>query len=220
MSCVMPRPTGQKQGEGGVGSDALPAAAAVAAPAVATPAEEITAIKARLAELCIKKKPTKAERAVIAKTRRELKAAVNAPVSGGCDPTESLPDELIVLIMLMLPFATLWSGVCKRVCRRWERLMESPLIVRRKREGRWAAYEEGAIKPMVLEGHTDPVMAMGVGIDGNVYSGSMDKTIGVWSGESGAHLQTLQGHTSVVSAFVVGMEGRFYSGSYDITIRV
>ena len=106
--------------------------------AATTAVEEVDAIKARLAELCAqkKKKPTKAERAVIAKTRRELDAAVNAPVSGGRDPTESLPDELIVMIMLMLPFATLWSGACKRVCRRWERLMESAPIVRRKREGR------------------------------------------------------------------------------------
>jgi hypothetical protein len=63
-----------------------------------------------LADLRVKKKkkPTKAERSMIAKTRRELslklKAAVYAPVS---DPTESLPDELIVMIVLMLPFATL-----------------------------------------------------------------------------------------------------------------
>jgi hypothetical protein len=91
-----------------------------------------------------------AVRAEINAAKIELEAAVNAPVSGGSDPTESLPDELIVMIMLMLPFVTLWSGACKRVCRRWEQLMESAPIVRRKREGRWAAYEAGVIKPRQL----------------------------------------------------------------------
>jgi hypothetical protein len=57
-----------------------------------------------------------AVRAEIKAAKIELDAAVNAPVSGGRDPTKSLPDELIVMIMLMLPFATLWSGACERVC--------------------------------------------------------------------------------------------------------
>jgi hypothetical protein len=34
----------------------------------------------------------------------ELEAAVNCPLSGGRDPTEWLPDELLTVIMLMLPF--------------------------------------------------------------------------------------------------------------------
>jgi WD40 repeat protein len=150
----------------------------------------------------------------------ELDAAVNAPLTGGRDPTESLPDELILMIMLMLPFATLWSGACERVCRRWERLMESAPIVRRKREGRWAAYAGGFIEPQQLEGHTDHVNAIAVGLDGKIYSGSDDRTIRVWSGESGAHLQTLQGHTDKVEALTVGLDGKIYSGSWDRTIRV
>ena len=82
-------------------------------------------------------------RADIEAAKIELDVAVNAPVSGGSDPTESLPDELMEAILLMLPFATLWSGACERVCRRWKQLIESALIVRRKREKRWAAYEAG-----------------------------------------------------------------------------
>ena len=81
--------------------------------------------------------------------------------------------------------------------------MESASIVRRKRDGRWAAYETGVIKPRTLEGHTDTVFSLAVGLDGKVYSGSSDKTIMVWSGESGAHLQTLQGHTGHVYALTV-----------------
>jgi WD40 repeat protein len=162
----------------------------------------------------------KAVRAELKAANVELDAAVNAPVSGGRDPTEWLPDELIVMIMLMLPFVALWSGACERVCRRWNQLMESAPIVRRKREGRWAAYEAGVIMPQKIEGHTGTVWALAVGLDGKVYSGSDDRTIRVWSGESGAHLQTLQGHTNTICAIACGLNDRLFSGSSDASIRV
>jgi WD40 repeat protein len=161
-----------------------------------------------------------AVRADIKAAQSELDAAVNAPVSGGRDPTESLPDELMVMIMLMLPFATLLSGGCERVCQRWKQLMESARIVRLKREGRWAAYEEGVIEPQKLKGHTGNVLELAVGSNGRVYSASQDSTVRVWSGESGAHLQTLQGHTKPVIALAIGLDGKIYSGSADKTIRV
>jgi WD40 repeat protein len=161
-----------------------------------------------------------AVRAEIKAAKSELEVAVNAPVSGGHDPTEWLPDELMLMIMLMLPFGTLWSGACERVCQRWARLMESASIVRRKQDGRWAAYEAGAIEPRRLEGHTGDVRALAIGLDGKVYSGATDNTIMVWSGESGAHLQTLTGHTDAVRALAVGLDGNIYSGSVDRTVRV
>jgi hypothetical protein len=116
-----------------------------------------------------------AVRAEIKTAECELEVAVNAPVSGGRDPTEWLPDELIVMIMLMLPFATLWGDACKRVCCRWTRLMESAPIVRRKREGRWAAYEAGVIAPRAIAPRTirediNFVNVIAVGLDGKVYS--------------------------------------------------
>jgi hypothetical protein len=213
-------------------------AAAASSPNVSSNAERVTGCKVRLAtlftheaeldvelyELEAAVERVKAKRDAVQEhikaAKIELDAAINAPVSGGSDPTESLPDELILMIMLMLPFVTLWGGVCERVCRRWERLMESAPIVLRKREERWAAYEEGLIRPSMLSGHTGTVPALAVGLDGKVYSGSTDKTIRVWSGESGAHLQTLQGHTNWVRALTVGLNGKIYSGSWDKTIRV
>jgi len=150
----------------------------------------------------------------------ELDVAVNAPVSGGCDPTEWLPDELMWMVLERLPFVTLWSGACERVCQRWARLMESASLVRRKRDGRWAAYEAGTVKPRRLEGHTNTVNVLAIGLDGRVYSGSSDMTIRVWSGESGAHLQTLRGHTTSVRALAFGLDGTIYSGSRDSTVRV
>jgi len=121
----------------------------------------------------------KAVRAEMASAESELDALINAPVSGGRDPTEWLPDELIVMVILMLPFEVLWSGACERVCQRWARLMESAPVKRRKRDGRWTAYESGVIKPRVLEGHTNAVYALATGHDGKVYSGSDDTTMGV-----------------------------------------
>jgi hypothetical protein len=183
-------------------------------------AEKVDSVKARMALLRKKKRPSKAVRAEMASAESELNALVNAPVSGGRDPFEWLPDELIVMIALMLPFEVLWSGACDHLCQRWARLMESAPVKRRKRDGRWAAYEAGVIKPRKLEGHTGYVRALAVGLDGKVYSGSEDKAIRVWSGDDGTHLQTLVGHTDVVTALNVGLGGKIYSGSYDKTIRV
>jgi hypothetical protein len=116
-------------------------------------------------------------RSEVASTERKLEALVNAPVSGGRDPFEWLPDELIVMIMLMLSFEVMWSGVCERVCQRWARLMKSAPVTRRKREGQWAAYEAEVIEPRELVGHTDAVRALAVGLDGKLYSGSDDQTM-------------------------------------------
>jgi hypothetical protein len=133
----------------------------------------------------------------------ELDVAINAPVSNLRDPTESLPDELMLMVLERVPFAALWGGACERVCQRWARLVRSASIVRRKREGRWAAYEALTIKPRRLEGHTGTLLALVVGLDGNIHSASADTTVMVWSGESGAHLHTLRGHTTSVSALAV-----------------
>ena len=45
-----------------------------------------------------------------------------------------------------------------------------------------------------LEGHTDLIRALVAGLDGKIYSGSLDETIRVWSGVDGTNLQTLRGH--------------------------
>jgi WD40 repeat protein len=213
-----------------VGSDA--AAAAPPTPtSSALVAEQVGGVKALLTTMHMRdaellavmvraEEEHKALRAEMASAESELNALVNAPVSGGRDPFEWLPDELIVMIVLMLPFEVLWSGACERVCQRWSRLVQSALVKRRKRDGRWAAYEEGVIKPRELEGHTLGVRALAVGLDGKLYSGSDDTTIRVWSGVDGTHLQTLVGHMSWVCALAVGLDGKVYSGSYDKTIRV
>ena len=195
-------------------------------------AEQVDGVKARLAQLCTRdgeltaviEKVTaerEAVRAEMASVKDELDTLVNAPVSGGRDPTLSLPDELMVMIFLNVPFEVLWDGVCERVCQRWRRIvMESTQVTRRKRDDRWAAYNARIIKPQRVEGHTDSVRCLAVGLDGKIYSGSQDKAIRVWSGVDGTHLQTLRGHTSCVQALAVGLDSKIYSGSYDGTTRV
>ena len=150
----------------------------------------------------------------------ELDAAVNAPVSGGRDPTDWLPDELMLAILLKLPFDALFSGACERVCRRWAHLMNSAPIKRRMRDGKWEAYEQGVILPEKLEGRSSTVYALAIGLDGKVYSGSWDTTIRVWNPSGRGHPQTLRGHTGGVYALAVGLDGQVFSGSTDRTVRV
>ena len=75
-------------------------------------------------------------RAEMVEVKDELDALVNAPVSGGRDPTLWLPDELMEMIFLKVPFEALWGGL-ERVCGRWRRIVrESTLVKRRKQEDR------------------------------------------------------------------------------------
>jgi hypothetical protein len=69
-----------------------------------------------------------------------------------------------------------------------------------------------------LVGHTGPVGALAVGIDGKIFTGSVDRTIWVWS-DLGAvlHRQTL---TAPVTALAVGIDGKVYSASSDNSVRV
>ena len=167
-------------------------------------------------------------RAEIASAERELDVLINAPVSGGRDPFEWLPDELVVMIMLRLPFNMLWHRVCENVCQRWARLMESALVKHHKRDGRWAAYEAELIKPRVYMGpkpHVERVVHLAVGPNGKLYSGSNDASIQVWSSGDGEHLGTLTGHMfqgvrREIMSLAVGPDNKVYSGSDDMTIRV
>ena len=96
-----------------------------------------------------------AVRAEMASAKNKLNKLVNAPVSGGRDPTLWLPDELIEMILLKVSVEMLWGGECERVCKRWRRIVgESSLVKRRKQAERWEAYAAGVIKPRVLDGHS------------------------------------------------------------------
>jgi hypothetical protein len=156
--------------------------------------------------------------AEMAKVESELEAVVAAPASGGRDPTSWLPDELLIVILLLLPLEALWTGRCAGVCRRWRALGESGPVQRRKWTGKWEAYAKGWIQPRRLEGHTTLISCLAVGLGGTIYSGSYDMTVRVWRG--GKEIRRLEGHTHFILGLAVGPDGTVYTGSYDKTIRV
>ena len=69
-----------------------------------------------------------------------------------------------------------------------------------------------------LQGHTRGVSCLTV-VGNKLYSGSHDKTIGVWETDTHQHITTLRGHTHEV-ACLTKVGGKLYSGSWDKTIRV
>ena len=144
-SLVMPRRS-TRRGDAGVGTAESDAASALTpgTPSIGrtSEAEQVDGVKARLAQLCARDDELttviegaiaerEAVRAEMASAKNELDVLVNAPVSGERDPTLSLPDELMEMIFLMVPFES------ERVCQRWRRIVrESALVQRRKRDER------------------------------------------------------------------------------------
>jgi WD40 repeat protein len=158
----------------------------------------------------------------MAQTAKEAEAetALPTPPRATGDLTLGLPDEVLIEILLLVPFAALWEGRCARVCRRWRTLVQCGPVERRRKAGRWEAYANGWIKPQLLSGHAQDVDALAVGPDGTLYSGSWDTTVRVWSGVDGAPIRTLEGHREPVFSLAVGPDGAVYSGSRDYCIRV
>jgi hypothetical protein len=184
-------------------------------------AEEKMASEREAAEMVAEKMASERERVEVemATVESELDAAVAAPASG-VDPTLGLPDELLIMVLLLVPFEALWTGRCAGVCRRWWAVAESEPVKRRTRKGKWEAYAKGWIEPRRLEGHTDDISCLAIGLDGTIYSGS-GNVVRVWSG--GNEIRRLGGrhrHTAWVVGVTVGPDGTVYAGSFDGTVQV
>lgn len=76
--------------------------------------------------------------------------------------------------------------------------------------------------PLDLGGPPDGVTSVCWSRSGEqLFSGSRDGTIRVWSSISGAQIALLQGHTSTVHAIAISFDGRFIaSASSDCTVRL
>jgi len=163
-------------------------------------------------------------RAEAAAVQIKLDALVNAPVSGGLDPFEWLPDELLVMVFVMLPVGTLVSGACERVCRRWARLMDSTPVKRRKPEDLWAAYALGSLnQPRTLAGISQHVHLIAVGLDGTICSTSRGGAVAVLRGGNGGRAlsrQMLKIDTDEVYALAVGPDGKVYVASHESMLTV
>jgi WD40 repeat protein len=73
-----------------------------------------------------------------------------------------------------------------------------------------------------FNGHTGCVTALAVTPDGlRVVSGSDDKTLRLWSLETGKMIRILEGHTEHVWTVAITPDGRrAVSGSFDRTLRL
>jgi WD40 repeat protein len=76
--------------------------------------------------------------------------------------------------------------------------------------------------PIDVGGPPDAVTSVCWSRDGEqMFSGSRDGTIRVWSSVNGAQIALLQGHTSTVHAIAISFDGRFIaSASSDCTVRL
>jgi hypothetical protein len=175
-------------------------------------AARVEALREAEAKMASEREGVEAE---VAEVESELEAAVAAPAGGGRDPTLGLPDELLIAILLLVPFKA--HGRCAGVCRRWRALEESGPVQRRKRKGKWEAYAKGWIAPRTLE-TTTWAFAVAVGPYGTLYVGFYDGTVRVWDAVNGTPIRTLEGHAEVVVALAVA-DDTVYSGSHDCTIR-
>jgi WD40 repeat protein len=72
----------------------------------------------------------------------------------------------------------------------------------------------------IRDGSMGQVTALAIGTNGNIYSGSDDDTIVMWSGENGSRLRPLVGNKCGVTSLAVGLDGKVYSGSKDKCVRV
>lgn len=69
----------------------------------------------------------------------------------------------------------------------------------------------------VLNGHRGGIFSLACGPTGQLYSGSVDKTVRIWT--AAGNYRTIHGHRFTVQALAV-RDNRLYSGSIDSTVRV
>ena len=132
------------------------------------------------------------------------------------DPTEWLPNELLLIILAHYALARVGA----KVCRRWRGLCRGLNEGRTRLLTSWSMYNKGQETPAQWKGHTEGIRALAAGHNNKLYSASKDCTIRVWSMEDGRCLQTLTGHTGWVTGLAIGRDGTVYSASGDKTVRV
>jgi hypothetical protein len=86
---------------------------------------------------------------------------------------EWAPDEIIIMIFMMLGSDVLWSGVLEKVCTRWWRLMKSTHVQNAMHVARWAAYARRRLKPTAIKlPRSVETLGIVVAVDGDVWVAS------------------------------------------------
>jgi len=75
-------------------------------------------------------------------------------------------------------------------------------------------------KVQTLAGHTGVVRCVTLTHNGHIVSGSVDRTLKIWSPSTGECLQTLAGHTHWVKCVTLTDNGDIVSGSWDNTLKI
>ncbi|CAI7650497.1 unnamed protein product [Penicillium glandicola] len=108
-----------------------------------------------------------------------------------------------------LVFALMQSIIRERFRAEIHRLCKLPKV-----EEFWSA------ELQTLEGHSSAITPVTFSPDGQVASGSGDKTIRLWNGITGKEQHVLEGHASLVTLVACSPNGQIASGSLDKTIRL
>jgi WD40 repeat protein len=220
----------RKAQRGGMGSKKKGGDVIASSPSVAgTPASlRIDVLKARITQLRTREMELTKQierdhreqaevRDALAEVEAELEVEVLAPVANGVDPTEWLPEELLMAILIQV----VTEGICGLVCRRWYAACQGGRIQRRAWEGRWEGYNAGWRVPQKLVGHTNTVFTLTIGPDGTVYSTSQDGIVRAWSGIDGSHLRNLDASASRTYFLAVGgPNGTVYGSDGRNTISI
>jgi len=73
---------------------------------------------------------------------------------------------------------------------------------------------------LTLKGHTEPIWCLCELNNGNIASGSVDKTIKIWNTQNKSCIFTIKGHTQTVWCIIPLKSGDFLSGSADGTVKI
>jgi WD40 repeat protein len=71
-----------------------------------------------------------------------------------------------------------------------------------------------------LKGHTEPIWCLCELNNGNIASGSVDKTIKIWNTQNKSCIFTIKGHSQTVWCIIPLKSGDFLSGSADGTVKI
>jgi WD40 repeat protein len=71
-----------------------------------------------------------------------------------------------------------------------------------------------------INAHSDAIGCFALFPNGDLASGSRDKTIKIWNPIDGTLKRTLTGHTNYITSLAVMSNGLLASGSYDNTVRI